>query len=206
MASVRRGGCLWPVPYGRGLCPGVCAQFMPVPLAVPGTCTALVRKTRPWRTCLALSAASPVVCVTHARPCHHQCFSATKMHRNAACCSTRCASTPVTPAPPKKIHLPRLGSLTRVIRKSRAGRWMCKIDLQNCYCSISLPRSWRWVFVVEVHGVRYKFTRLPFGWRHSPAICHTLVQALVRSALSKVSKAVGSISTMSFWTRRDAAS
>mmetsp|Transcript_64205 Transcript_64205/g.106178 ORF Transcript_64205/g.106178 Transcript_64205/m.106178 type:complete len:130 (-) Transcript_64205:1100-1489(-) len=99
---------------------------------------------------------------------------------------------PVTPAPPKKIHLPRLGSLTRVIRKSRAGRWMCKIDLQNCYCSISLPRSWRRVFVVEVHGLRYKFTRLPFDWRHSRAICQTLVQALVRLALSKVSKAVRS--------------
>ena len=98
------------------------------------------------------------------------------------------------PRPPKKIHVPRLGSLTRVIRKSKskAGRWMCNIDLQNCYCSISVPRSWRRVFVVEVHGVRYKFTRLPFGWRHSPAICQTLVQALVRSALSKVSKAVGS--------------
>ena len=85
---------------------------------------------------------------------------------------------------------------------------MCKIDLQNCYWSISPPRSWRRVFVVEVHGVRYKFTRLPFGLRHSPAICETLVQALFRSALSKVSKAVGhrSISTTSFWMQRDAVS
>ena len=68
---------------------------------------------------------------------------------------------------------------------------MCKIDLQKCYWSISLPKSWCRVFVVEVNGVRYKYTRLPFGWHHSPAICQTLVRALVRSALSRVGKAVG---------------
>jgi|Transcript_15719 hypothetical protein len=46
-------------------------------------------------------------------------------------------------------------------------------------------------FVVEVYGTTYKYTRLPFGWKHSPTICQTLVRRLVASALSSAGLPVG---------------
>ena len=72
--------------------------------------------------------------------------------------------------------------LAHTIKGSKSGRWLCKIDLQNCYWSIKLPRSWHKVSVVQAGRHRYKYTRLPFGWRYSPSICPTLVKRLVASA------------------------
>ena len=100
------------------------------------------------------------------------------------------ASDPCPP-PPRKILLPTLGHLSQTIRGSRSGRWLCKIDLQNCYWSIRLPRSWHRVFVVEANNTRYKYTRLPFGWKHSPAFCQNLVKRIVASALSQLQEKVG---------------
>ena len=34
----------------------------------------------------------------------------------------------------------------------RAGWWMCKLDLSNCYWSICLPAQWRHSFKVYVPG------------------------------------------------------
>ena len=95
------------------------------------------------------------------------------------------------PRPPRKIHLPTLSHLSQTIRRSRSGRWLCKIDLQNCYWSIRLPRSWHRVFVVEANNTRYKYTRLPFGWKYSPAVCQNLVKCIVASALSQLQAKVG---------------
>ena len=39
-------------------------------------------------------------------------------------------------------------------------------------------------------GRRYKYTKLPFGWRYSPAICQLLVKSLVCSALQRFGKTV----------------
>ena len=47
-----------------------------------------------------------------------------------------------------------------------------------------MPRRWRWVFVVRVDRVAYRVTRLPFGWKFSPAICQPLVDRPVRSTRS----------------------
>ena len=54
-----------------------------------------------------------------------------------------------------------------------------------------MPRSWHRVFVVEVDGTTYKYTRLPFGRKHSRAICQTLVRCIVASALSSTGLLVG---------------
>ena len=80
---------------------------------------------------------------------------------------------------PKAVRLPTLSHLAHTIKGSTSGRWLCKMDLQNCYWSIRLPRSWHRVFVVQAGHHRYKYTRLSFGWRYSPSICQTLVKRLV---------------------------
>ena len=49
---------------------------------------------------------------------------------------------------PKAVRLPTLSHLAHTIKGSKYGRWLCKIDLQNCYRSIKVPRSWHRVFVV----------------------------------------------------------
>ena len=70
---------------------------------------------------------------------------------------------------------------------------MCKIDLQNCYCNICLPRKWHSIFTVDVAKTQYKCTRLPFGWKYSPTNCQTLIRKLVTSTLRKTTSAkVGS--------------
>ena len=53
----------------------------------------------------------------------------------------------------------------------------------NAYWSIKLPRRWRRTFVVKAGWRRWRFTRLPFGWKYSPAICQRLVEGIVARAL-----------------------
>ena len=63
------------------------------------------------------------------------------------------------------------------------GLWMAKPDLTNAYWSIRLLGKWRRVFVVRAGEQGWHYTRLPFGWKYSPAVCQRLVKALVRSAV-----------------------
>ena len=87
-----------------------------------------------------------------------------------------------------KFRLPALEGLRRWLedrrRKGRGGyTWL---DLQDAFGSIRLPRQWPFVFIVQGRGGagrRYRYLRLQFGWAYSPAICQTLVAALVRGAL-----------------------
>ena len=60
---------------------------------------------------------------------------------------------------------------------------MCKFDLANAYGSIRLPQHWRRVFVIRAGAKRWRFTRLPLGWKYSPAICQHLVSGIVAGAL-----------------------
>ena len=46
------------------------------------------------------------------------------------------------------------------------------LDLQNAYLSIKLPHAWRRAFVVESQSSRrYQYSKLPFSWSYSPAMC-----------------------------------
>ena len=54
-----------------------------------------------------------------------------------------------------------------------------KIDLQNAYWSVVLPRRWWQLFVVCGMAVR----RLPFGWAFLPAIFQELATRLVKNRL-----------------------
>ena len=51
---------------------------------------------------------------------------------------------------------------------------MCKLDLTNAYLSICMPRPWRRIFCLDTDASRWRYTRLPFGWKYSPAICQHL--------------------------------
>ena len=64
---------------------------------------------------------------------------------------------------------------------------MAKLDLQNAFWSVVLPRGWRRVFVLQTaDGRSYRYTRLPFGWRYSPLTCQSLVRGIVAAALRGV--------------------
>ena len=64
---------------------------------------------------------------------------------------------------------------------------MAKLDLPNAFWSVVLPRGRRRVFVLQTaDGRSYRYTRLPFGWRHYPVICQSLVCGIVAAALRGV--------------------
>ena len=67
------------------------------------------------------------------------------------------------------------------------GAWMAKLDLQNAFWSVVLPRGWRSVFVLKTaDGRSYRYTHLPFGWRYSPDIYQSFVRGIVAAALRGV--------------------
>ena len=47
---------------------------------------------------------------------------------------------------PKAVRLPTLNHVAHTIKGSKSGKLLCKIDLQNYYWTIKLPRSWHRVF------------------------------------------------------------
>ena len=71
-------------------------------------------------------------------------------------------------------------------KRRRRAVYLTKLDLQNCYWSIKLPRAWRKVFIIGSGRKRYRITRLPFGWRYSPVICQRLVRKLVEKGLRRL--------------------
>ena len=86
--------------------------------------------------------------------------------------------------PPPRVKLPALSAImSRFQHRPPGPLYMCKLDLTNAYWSIILPRRWRRTFVVQAGQRRWRFTRLPFGWKYSPAICHRLVSGIVARAL-----------------------
>ena len=63
---------------------------------------------------------------------------------------------------------------------------MAKLDLQNAFWSIKLPPWWWKQFVVRANGgSQYRYSRLPFGWAYSLAICHTLVCAILKKEVGR---------------------
>mmetsp|Transcript_72461 Transcript_72461/g.121447 ORF Transcript_72461/g.121447 Transcript_72461/m.121447 type:complete len:231 (+) Transcript_72461:108-800(+) len=60
---------------------------------------------------------------------------------------------------------------------------MCELDPTNAYWSIKLPRRWHRTFVVRGGQRRWRFTRLPFRCKYSPAIYQRLFAGIVARAL-----------------------
>ena len=95
------------------------------------------------------------------------------------------------PRRPPRFRLPALEDIRNwmchtIPGKKRGRVFLAKLDLQNAYWSIHLPVAWRRAFVVQGgSGRKFRYSRLPFGWSYSPAICQRLVQAIIRRVLSR---------------------
>ncbi|RMC19827.1 hypothetical protein DUI87_03392 [Hirundo rustica rustica] len=61
--------------------------------------------------------------------------------------------------------------------ESKAAKWYTTIDIANTFFSIPLAVECRPQFSFTWRGVQYTWNRLPQGWKHSPTICHGLIQA-----------------------------
>ncbi|RMC21393.1 hypothetical protein DUI87_02257 [Hirundo rustica rustica] len=61
--------------------------------------------------------------------------------------------------------------------ESKAAKWYATIDIANAFFSIPLAAECRPQFAFTWRGVQYTWNRLPQGWKHSPTICHGLIQA-----------------------------
>ncbi|RMC11058.1 hypothetical protein DUI87_12250 [Hirundo rustica rustica] len=60
--------------------------------------------------------------------------------------------------------------------ESKAAKWYATIDIANAFFSIPLAAECRPQFAFTWRGVQYTWNRLPQGWKHSPTICHRLIQ------------------------------
>ncbi|RMC20598.1 hypothetical protein DUI87_01450 [Hirundo rustica rustica] len=61
--------------------------------------------------------------------------------------------------------------------ESKTAKWYDTIDIANAFFSIPLAAECRPQFAFTWRGVQYTWNRLPQGWKHSPTICHGLIQA-----------------------------
>ncbi|GAB0208294.1 hypothetical protein GRJ2_003295100 [Grus japonensis] len=60
--------------------------------------------------------------------------------------------------------------------ESKAAKWYATIDIANAFFSIPLAAECRPQCAFTWRGVQYTWNRLPQGWKHSPTICHGLIQ------------------------------
>ncbi|KAK4831367.1 hypothetical protein QYF61_017498 [Mycteria americana] len=60
--------------------------------------------------------------------------------------------------------------------ESKAAKWYATTDIANAFFSIPLAAECRPQFAFAWRGVQYTKYRLPQGWKHSPTICHGLIQ------------------------------
>ena len=61
--------------------------------------------------------------------------------------------------------------------ESKAAKWYATTDIANAFFSIPLATECRPQFAFTWRGVQYTRNCLPQGWKHSPTICHGLIQA-----------------------------
>ncbi|GAB0210193.1 hypothetical protein GRJ2_003485100 [Grus japonensis] len=60
--------------------------------------------------------------------------------------------------------------------ESKAAKWYATNDIANAFFSIPLAAECRPEFAFTWRGIQYTWNRLPQGWKHSPTICHGLIQ------------------------------
>ncbi|GAB0209382.1 hypothetical protein GRJ2_003403900 [Grus japonensis] len=82
--------------------------------------------------------------------------------------------------PPMSAAVPDMLELQYEL-ESKAAKWYATIDIANAFFSIPLAAECRPQFAFTWRGVQYTWNRLPQGWKHSPTICHGVIQ----SALEK---------------------
>ncbi|GAB0205613.1 hypothetical protein GRJ2_003026900 [Grus japonensis] len=77
--------------------------------------------------------------------------------------------------PPMSAAVPDMLELQYEL-ESKAAKWYATIDIANAFFSIPLAAECRPQFAFTWRGVQYTWDRLPQGWKHSPTICHGLIQ------------------------------
>ncbi|GAB0207260.1 hypothetical protein GRJ2_003191600 [Grus japonensis] len=77
--------------------------------------------------------------------------------------------------PPMSAAVPDMLELQYEL-ESKAAKWYPTIDIANAFFSIPLAAECRPQFAFTWRGVQYTWNRLPQGWKHSPTICHGLIQ------------------------------
>jgi len=60
--------------------------------------------------------------------------------------------------------------------ESKAAKWYATTNIANAFFSIPLAAECRPQLAFTWRGVRYTWNQLPQGWKHSPTICHGLIQ------------------------------
>ncbi|GAB0204238.1 macrophage immunometabolism regulator [Grus japonensis] len=66
--------------------------------------------------------------------------------------------------------------------ESKAAKWYTAIDIANAFFSIPLVAECRPQFAFTWRGVQYTWNQLPQGWKHSPTICHGLIQTALEQS------------------------
>ncbi|RMC16685.1 hypothetical protein DUI87_06624 [Hirundo rustica rustica] len=66
--------------------------------------------------------------------------------------------------------------------ESKVAKWYATINIANAFFSIPLAAECRPPFAFTWRGVQYTWNRLPQGWKHSPTICHRLIQTALENS------------------------
>ncbi|GAB0207945.1 hypothetical protein GRJ2_003260200 [Grus japonensis] len=77
--------------------------------------------------------------------------------------------------PPMSAAVPDMLELQYEL-ESKAAKWYATMDIANAFFSIPLAAECRPQFAFTWRGVQYTWNGLPQGWKHSPTICHGLIQ------------------------------
>ncbi|GAB0208446.1 hypothetical protein GRJ2_003310300 [Grus japonensis] len=77
--------------------------------------------------------------------------------------------------PPMSAAVPDMLELQYEL-ESKAAKWYATNDTANAFFSIPLAAECRPQFALTWRGIQYTWNRLPQGWKHSPTICHGLIQ------------------------------
>ncbi|GAB0210130.1 hypothetical protein GRJ2_003478800 [Grus japonensis] len=77
--------------------------------------------------------------------------------------------------PPMSAAVPDMLELQYEL-ESKAAKWYATMDIANAFFSIPLVVECRPQLAFTWRAVQYTWNRLPQGWKHSPTICHGLIQ------------------------------
>ncbi|GAB0183994.1 macrophage immunometabolism regulator [Grus japonensis] len=66
--------------------------------------------------------------------------------------------------------------------ESKAAKRYATIDMANAFFSVPLAAECRLQFAFTWRGVQYTWNRLHQRWKHSPTICHGLIQTALEQS------------------------
>ena len=77
--------------------------------------------------------------------------------------------------PPPSVAVPDVLELQYEL-ESKAAKWYATADMANVFFSVPVAAECRPQFAFMWRGVQYTWNQLSQGWKHSPTICHGLIQ------------------------------